>query len=217
MSCCRITQGRVTNSVVIFYVILLSVNAAAVEITREEIVQKLAPKISISLTGRDVSDPEKEQIRDGLKLDKWAREVLPEKFEVQTENHKELILNSYNQIISFNHPEHIELGIKLTLMNVGLRCYASKLSPVLTEEDDNRIKAAVSSISDAVRKSMYQNLGSLIPNNDIDTAVDKQVTKLLLRKKDEPWTYVMKKPIDTDEVQRLTSSRYVPFLKRGRV
>ena len=203
MQLCRKSQTRVTNFMTVLCIVLMApTELSAAYITREQIVQALAPKISIQLPLRNPSEQHK-HILDGLELDKWALEVLPEKFELREEAHKEMILNSFNYVIRFDNPQHIELGIKLALMNVGLRCYASKLSPPLTDDDKNRLQDTVKAISNAVRDSMYRHLGDLIAKNSIDQAIDARIVSHFLRKRDEPWGPTFKKPLATEELNRL--------------
>ena len=183
MKLCRKWSMRLPA--VLLVSMLPAVCVAEVYVTRDEIVQRLKPKISVQLRRGDATDEERQRILDSLKLEIWSKDVLPEKFEVRKETHKQMILNSYNCIISYDNAEYIELAIKSTLMNVGLRCHASRLSPVLPEEDKSKIETGVRDICEGVRSSLLNHLAEHIPGHKIDAAIDRQVSDLL-RKRDEP-------------------------------
>ncbi len=204
MTIYQISKQPITTLIVITFLPIISMaDSQGIYVTRDEIVQHLSPKINVHLRYKDVTEQQKQSIIESLELDKWAAEVLPERFELRKETHKDLILNSYNHIISYDHPEHIELGIKQTLMNVGLRCYACKLAPVLSEADSNKIEDELKRIANGVRNSFYRHLQGQFTKDEINKVVDEHILRNLIRKRDEPWGPNLKKPIHEEEVNRL--------------
>ncbi len=171
-------------------------------ITREEIVQHLVPKINVSIQRRYRN--EEKPILDNLELEKWAAEVLPEKFELRDENHKQIILNSYNHTISYDNPEYIELGIKLCLMDIGLRCYKSKLMPPLTEVERKKIKETIEIVNSRAQEIFYRDFSNLIPKETIDDAFNSY-TRDILNRMDEPWETALRKPLDKVQIDKLIS------------